>query len=537
LKIGFFSEKNEMSNLKLSICSLLLSLSLLILGLHYFFVYQPFVFETKRKYDALISMSPEGEKDIIDQLGVSPYLRGIEKKSGYVYFEIKKPRKIIRIGCFGDSHTFGQEVGNSNDYPSLLQNILGPHYQVLNFGIPALSSDQVYSLIERNVNLYQIDIILLGPRGFYRDRSSTFNQFWQSKRLPHSRFLIKNQTLYEVNPPGKNMYERIENYYSLFPDNILLLKDNTPPSFLKLGSMLLNLSFENPFYNEKKYLAEVENIQVKQIEKVLKLGKPIFFLTDLINDYNLFNSIKEKNFNLFKTDMIPNEFPFRANFTHPSPLGYYVLAKNFSKILKNEKIMNKNQIIPVLDQMHSLHEVKLGEVFKIKIKIKNVRDLQLKVNGLPLGSIESGRGYDLNGHEVKYGSENLQLENRLFVGIYNSSNSIADALFLSVNADRISSTNLPFKKIQQWGNTNVIFIESDAWSSHFRLNIIEINKNLFNEEVIQINGKTILKKIGFGSYKFNVDFYRVIIDKFFDVFDVVNRGIPLKVSFFNARAD
>ena len=40
------------------------------------------------------------------------------------------PRKI-RIGCFGDSHTWGTETASGNDYPSQLQRLLGDRYQVI----------------------------------------------------------------------------------------------------------------------------------------------------------------------------------------------------------------------------------------------------------------------------------------------------------------------------------------------------------------------------------------------------------------------
>jgi len=40
------------------------------------------------------------------------------KNSSFVHFKKEKPsRDIIRIGCFGDSHTYCDEVNEKNDFP------------------------------------------------------------------------------------------------------------------------------------------------------------------------------------------------------------------------------------------------------------------------------------------------------------------------------------------------------------------------------------------------------------------------------------
>ena len=46
------------------------------------------------------------------------------RKSSFVHFTQRKAPGIVRIGCIGDSYTYGDEAGPGADYPALLQQRL-----------------------------------------------------------------------------------------------------------------------------------------------------------------------------------------------------------------------------------------------------------------------------------------------------------------------------------------------------------------------------------------------------------------------------
>lgn len=75
----------------------------------------------------------------------------------------------IRIACVGDSITYGHGVSNwpKQNYPAVLQNILGDSYNVQNFGVSGCTvqsgGDQPYTATERYTQGldYSADIVIL----------------------------------------------------------------------------------------------------------------------------------------------------------------------------------------------------------------------------------------------------------------------------------------------------------------------------------------------------------------------------------------
>ncbi|MEQ8767347.1 MAG: SGNH/GDSL hydrolase family protein [Planctomycetota bacterium] len=80
--------------------------------------------------------------------------------------ETEKPSGRYRIACLGDSVTFGWGVSEASAYPRALETILRERYphrdiEVLNFGVPGYSSEQVRRLIRHRLAAWQPDLVLV----------------------------------------------------------------------------------------------------------------------------------------------------------------------------------------------------------------------------------------------------------------------------------------------------------------------------------------------------------------------------------------
>lgn len=70
------------------------------------------------------------------------------------------PPYVVRLACFGDSFTFGDEVKDEWTYEALLES-LDPRVQALNFGVPAYGTDQALLRFERE-GLHGAHVAVLG---------------------------------------------------------------------------------------------------------------------------------------------------------------------------------------------------------------------------------------------------------------------------------------------------------------------------------------------------------------------------------------
>jgi hypothetical protein len=67
-----------------------------------------------------------------------------------------------RIALVGDSFTFGLEVYYEDTWASQLERVLGPEFQVLNFGVDGFGVDQAYLRYRRDVAAWHPEIAVLG---------------------------------------------------------------------------------------------------------------------------------------------------------------------------------------------------------------------------------------------------------------------------------------------------------------------------------------------------------------------------------------
>ena len=143
------------------------------------------------------------------------------KVSGFYNFEEMNKTNTIRIGCFGDSYTHGDEVNEINDYPNILNNIFKSrgykNIDVINFGSGWHGFHQAFIMWKYVGRNYNLDYILLGPSCFQASRDTSFNHTKdKSPYYIHSRYIIKDDTLELVDIPGNNLEKTFRNYKILF---------------------------------------------------------------------------------------------------------------------------------------------------------------------------------------------------------------------------------------------------------------------------------------------------------------------------------
>jgi hypothetical protein len=267
-----------------------------------------------------------------------------ERKSSFVNFDRLKPPGVIRIGAFGDSFTYGDEVDDGSDYPAQLQRSLTEfgiaNVEVLNFGTSWFSFGQshiMWNEVGRNFNL---DYVLLGPAGFNPERDTEFNHtYGRSPYYLHSRYVLDDGGVRLIDVPGETHSERFRNYYSFVPHHDILRYDRSDPAFV---AALLpgDKQLGNPFYYDmRSRKAEATAIQKYLLQSMKKSGTPI-----LAAVYPTYNNVKRaadaltgENFCIAQFKR-PSKFPYLAPEGHNSPTGNALLARQFLATLLGHPI-------------------------------------------------------------------------------------------------------------------------------------------------------------------------------------------------------
>jgi len=120
------------------------------LGTLYFFAWRPYA---SRMREAAASYERPAETKLLDAeilRKVGSFLN--DKQSAFTRFPEEKPKGTTRVCAFGDSHTYGQETGVDQDFPSFLQRQFDKSgrapVEVLNFGSPWHGFHQAFMLWE-----------------------------------------------------------------------------------------------------------------------------------------------------------------------------------------------------------------------------------------------------------------------------------------------------------------------------------------------------------------------------------------------------
>jgi hypothetical protein len=172
------------------------------------------------------------------------------RSSSFVHFSPQKPPGVVRIGCIGDSYTYGDEVGPNEDYPTLLQKLFVErgyeNVQVINFGSSFYGFHQSFILWKFVARRYALDVVILGPRSFYHTREAHMNHPGVPLAV-HARYIVDGGQARLIPVLGTTKDEVVARYHSFIPERRYLKYDLDPPAFLKAlipGGRRLR----NPFY-------------------------------------------------------------------------------------------------------------------------------------------------------------------------------------------------------------------------------------------------------------------------------------------------
>lgn len=86
----------------------------------------------------------------------------IHGQRGLTDWPIEKDPAKRRIMIVGDSYTFGYDVSDQECYASVLGELLGPQWEVINWGVPGYGTDQQVLLYEKFGVHFSPDLIILG---------------------------------------------------------------------------------------------------------------------------------------------------------------------------------------------------------------------------------------------------------------------------------------------------------------------------------------------------------------------------------------
>ncbi len=315
-----------------------------------------------------------------------------DKKSSYVNFDMKKSPDSIRIGCFGDSFTRGDEVNERYDYPSFLQGLFQKNgyenVEILNFGMGWYGFHQAFILWENVGRQYELDAVLLGPQAFHKRRDLSFNHSFSYSPVQgdvhyfHSRYILKGNTVERIDPIGETITERIDNYWKFIPHLQYLRYDSNPPAFLTAPAacLLPNRKLKaNPFYYKKDRDREVNTIYRILLSRIAD-QTPRVFLTDYREqEVQLAGSIEKDNVaaTLFYQ---PVHFPYLAFTAHNGPCGNALLAQQMFDFLTQ-----KEESVLSLIETEDIEREAIEQVRLKKTDLSEYKDIAVEINGVKLG--------------------------------------------------------------------------------------------------------------------------------------------------------
>ena len=261
------------------------------------------------------------------------------KQSSFLRFPKRKKPGILRIGCLGDSFTYGAEVDEHNDFPTLLQELFDRRgkgrVEVLNFGFGGQGFPQAFLVWKTLARQYDLDRILLGPGAFYDARANTFSH--AQELLPfyiHSRFILDRGKTRLIDVPGTDLEETFDRYNSFIPSWDVLRYDARPPAFIK-ALLPAGRTMKNPFYYHRGALAEeAERIYAGLLGEMADDGKPIILVHPEERIRRCAADLRRPNLRSFP-DPVPvgRPFPYRMPAYHNSPTANRLLAEYFLAIL------------------------------------------------------------------------------------------------------------------------------------------------------------------------------------------------------------
>lgn len=257
-----------------------------------------------------------------------------------------KPPRTIRIGAFGDSFTWGDEVAAGLDFPSQLQKLLGSagRFEVFNFGNSWHGFHQAFKIWEDYGRLFDLDFILLGPEGFGYLRGATFNHgFPTAPDYLHGRYILEGNDVRFIDVVGEpDFRDRFAQYYRFIPHLSYLRFDRTPPVFIR-ALLPGDRSLENPFYYSRLRLQD-EQLEIdRRLLNKLSMSSSRVILAHINPEVV---AVGRRVPGLL-SEQIPElaTFPYRASHLHFSGMGNWLIAKLFRDLVLGSHVIT----LPVLD--------------------------------------------------------------------------------------------------------------------------------------------------------------------------------------------
>ncbi len=256
-----------------------------------------------------------------------------DKHSSFVRFPKRKPPGVTRVCAFGDSFTHGEEVDNTHDFPTLLQQLFdqrGPaHVEVLNFGNGWYGFHQAYLMWDLVGRHFSCDYVLLGPSCFQSDRDVTFNHtnLFEPFYL-HARFILDGDDVRLIPVLGNTLLERFDEYFRFVPHWQYLRYDSNAPPVVR-AALPRDRTVANPFYYYPGTMDE-EALATYRIllRKLAQGGSQIVLLhwrdaiVALADRVQMPNVTGAQGFR-------QQSFPYVAPKGHCSAWGYHLVAEQF----------------------------------------------------------------------------------------------------------------------------------------------------------------------------------------------------------------
>lgn len=357
-----------------------------------------------------------------------------DKNSSFDKFVFKKPQGVIRIGCFGDSFTHGDEVSAFFDYPTILQEMLNKRfpgkYQVLNFGVGWTGLSQAFFMFNRFGGKYRLDYVVFGPM-FFMNRDITFchdDAVWYI----HGRYIIKKDNKLEVYSPEADfdLKTRAVKYNKFIPQCNYLYFDRNPPAMVKC--LLPRFSgVDNPVYYNRGNSIRSEFLLLLQL---ILQAIPSQYKKVLISaDDSLISYIDKKDIaNLTtKYTLEKNNFPYKAAAGHYSPYGnYYIAAQVYQCILKEKQILDNISFIDCYSSSKTDENISSKQV----VFLNDFDKVYLSIDSKPVGFFVRKNCSFYEGFRIgKHTSAILKDDNiKGLIGVVTANSSILDATFYAI---------------------------------------------------------------------------------------------------------
>ncbi len=285
----------------------------------------------------------------LEKLG---WINHFDRKNMFYHFKKEKSESIIRIGLFGDSFTFGDEVKDFADYPSHLKSFFSKskigNVEILNFGIGGYGFTQAYNMWKLVGQKYNLDVVVFGPVGFQTARDITFSEATNELRnIIRSRFILKSNKFKEIMLNGESNLERLVNYNSFIGDWNAFRYDIIPPVFL--SSIIEPSKKTNPFYYHSDPESEITELHKRMIRSLGKSNKLVIIFNEdeevIERSKNISSNIlhlKSRASRYFPSPRV-QAFPYSRN-GHYSSAGNQLIAKELFQFLIGENKVSLNAL-------------------------------------------------------------------------------------------------------------------------------------------------------------------------------------------------